>query len=81
MDKTYPEIGAFFESFVRNAEPLPIAEYYAKLGIRYDPTLEPRFGMIPGDLRTFEAGADIVKSEAYRQSMASRGRESHAHAE
>lgn len=46
VDKTYPEIGPFFDSYVRNAEPLPIAEYYRKLGIRYDPTLEPRFEIL-----------------------------------
>lgn len=32
---TYPEIEEFFELYVKNANPLPIAEYYGKLGISY----------------------------------------------
>ena len=32
-DMTYPEVGEFFGSYVRSAEPLPMSEYYAKLGI------------------------------------------------
>jgi predicted metalloprotease with PDZ domain len=31
---TYPEIGDFFNRYVFHAEPLPIKEYYGKLGIR-----------------------------------------------
>jgi len=34
---TFPEIGDFLEKYVVAAEPLPIAEYYGKLGIDYDP--------------------------------------------
>ncbi|MDX1902541.1 MAG: peptidase [Thermonemataceae bacterium] len=34
--KTYPEIGDFFNKYVKNAEPLPIAAYYDKIGINYD---------------------------------------------
>lgn len=34
---TYPEIGDFFEQYVKNAGPLPIAEYYRKIGISYNP--------------------------------------------
>ena len=40
---TYPEIGDFFDRYVKRAEPLPIAEYYAKLGIRFVDGPEPRF--------------------------------------
>jgi predicted metalloprotease with PDZ domain len=32
---THPEIADFFERYVKNAEPLPLAEYYLKLGIKY----------------------------------------------
>ena len=32
---TDPAIAEFFESYVRNAEPLPYAEYYGKLGIDF----------------------------------------------
>ncbi len=41
--KTYGEIGDFFDSYIEAAEPLPIAEYYLKLGIRYDEAAQPRF--------------------------------------
>ena len=35
---TYPPIGDFFSSYVKAAEPLPLAEYFGKVGIRYDRT-------------------------------------------
>ncbi len=34
-EMTYPEIGDFFDSYVKSAEPLPIAEYYGMIGISY----------------------------------------------
>jgi predicted metalloprotease with PDZ domain len=37
---TYPEIAEFFENYVKYANPLPIAEYYAKLGIKYTPEIK-----------------------------------------
>ncbi|HYO47406.1 MAG TPA: peptidase [Gemmatimonadota bacterium] len=37
VELTFPEIGDFIERYVVAAEPLPIAEYYGKLGIDYDP--------------------------------------------
>ncbi|WP_299823967.1 PDZ domain-containing protein [uncultured Pontibacter sp.] len=37
--KTYPEIGDFFNRYIKNAEPLPLTEYYGKLGINYTPTV------------------------------------------
>jgi predicted metalloprotease with PDZ domain len=40
---TYPEIGDFFDRYVKRADPLPIAEYYAKLGIRFVDGPAPRF--------------------------------------
>lgn len=42
-EMTHPEIGDFLGSWVVEAEPLPIAEYYAKLGIRYVEGSPPRF--------------------------------------
>jgi predicted metalloprotease with PDZ domain len=36
VEMTFPEIGDFIQRYVVAAEPLPIAEYYAKLGIDYD---------------------------------------------
>lgn len=41
--KTYPQIGDFLTRYVKNAEPLPLAEYYAKLGIRFVDGNPPRF--------------------------------------
>ena len=34
--KTYPEIGDFINRYIKNAEALPLEEYYAKIGILYD---------------------------------------------
>jgi predicted metalloprotease with PDZ domain len=39
IDMTYPEIGDFVNSYIRNTEPLPIVKYYSKLGICYTPAL------------------------------------------
>ncbi|GAB2962208.1 peptidase M61 [Hymenobacter coalescens] len=38
---TYPDIRDFFRRYVENAEPLPLREYYAKVGIRYDAARRP----------------------------------------
>ena len=35
-EMTYPEIGEFFEAYVRGTEPLPIDEYYGWIGIRLE---------------------------------------------
>ncbi len=32
---TYPEIGKFFDDYVKNPQPLPFKEYYEKIGISY----------------------------------------------
>jgi len=52
---TYPEIGDFFNRYVKQAEPLPLAEYYAKVGIRYVPTLHTgkRVGALGATPTTF----------------------------
>ncbi|MEP2026076.1 MAG: peptidase [Reichenbachiella sp.] len=34
-EMTYPEVADFFEKYVKNDEPLPLKEYYAKVGITY----------------------------------------------
>jgi len=46
-EMTYPEIGDFFDRYVEAAEPLPIAEYYAKLGIRFVDGERPHFEIAP----------------------------------
>ncbi|SMD34687.1 Predicted metalloprotease, contains C-terminal PDZ domain [Reichenbachiella faecimaris] len=37
VEMTYPEVADFFAKYVKAAEPLPLEEYYAKVGIRYYP--------------------------------------------
>jgi predicted metalloprotease with PDZ domain len=37
--KTYPEIADFFDRYVKDAQPLPLQEYYGKLGIKYSPSV------------------------------------------
>ncbi len=53
---TYPAIGDFFARYVRKAEPLPLAEYFGKVGIRYQrrlltgkmlPSLDASFTLTP----------------------------------
>lgn len=48
VDMTYPEIEDFFNKYVKNATPLPIEEYYAKLGIQY--TQSVKTGEMVADL-------------------------------
>ena len=38
-ERTYPEIQTFFERYVRDTQPLPLAETFAKVGIEYVPEL------------------------------------------
>lgn len=35
-DRTYPEVMGFFNKYVKSAEPLPVEEYFNKLGIDYN---------------------------------------------
>lgn len=49
---TYPEIADFFELYVKKATPLPLREYYAKIGISYNErkpsdTLQAESGIKP----------------------------------
>ena len=46
-EKTDPRVADFFDRYVKAAEPLPLAEYYAKLGIRYVDGDSPTFEMLP----------------------------------
>lgn len=34
---TYPEIADFFDKYIKNANPLPVGDYFGKLGINYTP--------------------------------------------
>ncbi|WP_240410351.1 hypothetical protein [Hymenobacter oligotrophus] len=38
---THPEIRDFFARYVRMPEPLPLQQYYAKVGITYTPYCAP----------------------------------------
>lgn len=40
VEFTYPEIAEFFDMYVKNANPLPMAEYYSKLGIIFTPEIK-----------------------------------------
>jgi predicted metalloprotease with PDZ domain len=47
---TYPEIADFFELYVKKATPLPLQEYYAKIGVLYSErafsdTAQPELGL------------------------------------
>lgn len=50
VDMTYPEIRDFIEKYIKGTEPLPVKDYFAKLGIDYTPVRkaekpEPIFGL------------------------------------
>ncbi len=42
-EMTYPEIGDFFDRYVEHAEPLPLVQYWAKVGLRFVDGPRPRF--------------------------------------
>lgn len=67
---TYPEVGDFFEKYVKNANPLPMEEYYAKIGITYIPeikgeeevpTVGGNLGVPDGKLRFVNLHPDIIE--------------------
>lgn len=37
VEITYPEVGEFFDKYIKKAEPLPLKEYYAKVGVNFWP--------------------------------------------
>lgn len=37
---TYPEVRPFFENYVRDTQPLPIADYFEAVGIQYQPEVQ-----------------------------------------
>jgi len=43
---TYPQIGQFFDDYVKDAKPLPVAEYFDYVGVRYAAEL-PTGQMVP----------------------------------
>ncbi|RYU80106.1 M61 family metallopeptidase [Hymenobacter persicinus] len=61
---TYPEIGDFFTRYVQQAQPLPLTEYYAKVGVRYAPVLHTgrRIGALGATPTSFQvqAGKEVA---------------------
>ncbi len=66
---TYPEIGDFFKQYVRKAEPLPIKEYYGKMGINYQEEVRSgekvgsiggQIGVPDGKLRFMNVGPKLA---------------------
>lgn len=59
VQKTYPEIREILDNHIRDTKPMPIAEYFAKLGIRFVDGDRPRFEIMddatPEQLRLREA--------------------------
>ncbi|MEO9803735.1 MAG: peptidase [Reichenbachiella sp.] len=35
VEMTYPEVADFFDNYIKQAKPLPLEEYYAKVGVKY----------------------------------------------
>lgn len=65
---TYPEIRPFFERFIRDTEPLPVQESFARVGVEYLPELhtgnmQPSFGVqvgVFGDRLQFVGVGDVA---------------------
>jgi predicted metalloprotease with PDZ domain len=45
-EMTYPEVGEIFQRYVLEAQPLPLAEYFAKIGILYTDDPQPSFELM-----------------------------------
>lgn len=45
-EMTYPEVGEIFQRYVLEAQPLPLAEYFAKIGILYTDDPQPHFELM-----------------------------------
>jgi predicted metalloprotease with PDZ domain len=45
-EMTHPEVADFFQRYVMEAQPLPLAEYFAKVGVRYTEGPPPSFGLM-----------------------------------
>ena len=65
---TYAEIRPFFERYIRGTEPLPIEEFFARVGVEYLPELrtgemQPSFGVqagVLGDRLQFVGVGDVA---------------------
>lgn len=61
---TYPEIRPFFDDYVRDTQPLPMAEYYTALGIRYEPEVKTGEKVVELGLSIGVDGEDLFISQA-----------------
>lgn len=68
VDMTYPEVADFFDNYIKKAKPLPLEEYYAKVGIKYSP--EKLVGT--GDEATVKKFVFEIDSEATEEQIALR---------
>lgn len=59
-ERTYPEARVFFESYVRGTEPLPLAETFAKVGVKYTPELRTGEQEASFDMTLSVAGQQVV---------------------
>jgi predicted metalloprotease with PDZ domain len=65
---TYPEIRPFFARYIRGTEPLPIEEFFARVGVEYLPEvhtgeMQPSFGVqagVLGDRLQFVGVGDVA---------------------
>jgi predicted metalloprotease with PDZ domain len=57
---TYPEIGDFFDKYVKRAEPLPIAEYFENIGISYTAEMETGEQLVVAGLHVIYNGEALA---------------------
>ncbi len=57
---THPKVRPMFEDYVRNTEPLPMASYYAKLGIEYVPEIKTGEQVVTLGMQVSVEGEKIV---------------------
>jgi predicted metalloprotease with PDZ domain len=59
-ERTYPEIRSFFEAYVRDTEPLPLAATFAKVGTEYLPEVRSGEDEASFDITVGVAGQQVV---------------------
>lgn len=69
--ETYPEVGEFFNKYVKGTEKLPVKEYYNKIGIEYnesagydtsDIRLGVQLGVLDNKIAVFDLSEDAVSA-------------------
>ena len=74
ISETYPQIGKFIKDYIEESEPLPLKEYFSKLGIEYyseRPSLsqKPTFGFDIAQVGDHQLYAAKISKEAYRYGL------------